>query len=154
MSHYYFARSVKKSLGDSEMIETEVASILAAEDDGTAINRVADEFRSQRRDVTELLCLLDSEEGEVVWVGAWVLGEVAFELYNSTQFLDRLRGLLKHPRPSVRFTALGALFPAFDGESSATQALLRELHNDPDKGVRLRVRAAAERLGVALESSS
>lgn len=128
------------------MIETDILAILGdATDGGKRLNEIADEFRSGR-DVNELLVLLDSDNSELVSTGAWILGELRFELYNSDRFLSRLRELLDHQDPAVRFQALSAVFPALDGQDAATQALLSKLRSDSNKGVRMCAEAAAARL--------
>lgn len=128
------------------MIETDILEILGdATDGGERLNEIADEFRSGR-DVDELLVLLDSDNSELVSTGAWILGELSFELYDSDRFLSRLRELLDHQDPAVRFHALSAVFPALNGQDAATQALLSKLRSDPNKGVRMCAEAAAARL--------
>lgn len=128
------------------MIETDILEILGdATDGGKRLNEIADEFRSGR-DVNELLDLLDSDNSELVSAGAWIFGELSFELYNSDRVLSRLRELLDHQHPAVRFHALSAVFPALNGQDAATQALLSKLRSDPNKGVRMSAEAAAARL--------
>lgn len=130
------------------MIETDILAILGDATDGAQrLNDFADEFRSGR-DVNELLVLLDSDNSALVSAGAWVLGELSFDLYNSDGFLSRLRELLDHQDPAVRFRALGAIFPALNGQDAATQALLSKLRSDPNKGVRMSAEAAAARLST------
>ena len=103
--------------------------------------------RAQRaRTLPKLLCeLLDSNHAELVSIGAWILDELHFELYNSDSFILRLRKLLDHNDPAIRFHAFGALFPALDPRDADTQALLEKLRNDPNKGVRMSAEAAAAR---------
>ncbi|HEY5755656.1 MAG TPA: HEAT repeat domain-containing protein [Steroidobacter sp.] len=128
------------------MIETDILAIFAdAIDGGKRLNEIADEFRSGR-DVNELLVLLDSDNFELVSAGAWILGELSFDLYNSDRFLSRLRALLDHQDPAVRFRALSAVFPALNGQDAATLALLSKLRSDPNEGVRMSAEAAAARL--------
>ena len=95
------------------MIEREVLEILEAPPDigGERISGFADQFRSGR-DVKQLMTLLDSSNFELVSIGAWILGELHFHLYNSDSFISRLRELLDHEDPAVRFNALGATLPS------------------------------------------
>lgn len=128
------------------MIEADILAVLGdATDGGTRLNEIADEFRSGR-DVNELRVLLNSANPELVSTGAWILAELSFDLYNCEGFLSRLRELLDHPDPAVRFHALNALFPALDAQDAATQELLNKLRSDPNKGVRMCAEAAAARL--------
>lgn len=64
------------------------------------------------------------------------LGQLHFDLYNSDSFVSRLRDLLDHKDPAVRFHALSAVFPALNSQDIPTQALLRKLCSDPNEGVR------------------
>jgi len=129
-------------------LESEILTILREPIGiGARVGEIADQFRDGR-DVSHLLGLLDSKHADVVSIGAWILGEIHFELYDSITFLDRLRVLLDHEDPSVRFHALGALFPALNREDPDTHALLARLASDPNEGVRLSAKAAAARLGV------
>jgi HEAT repeats len=130
------------------MIENEILEILEApaEIGGERLNRLADQFRSGR-DVNQLMALLDSSDARLVSIGAWILGEVSFDRYNSVSFIPRLRELLDHEDPAVRFRALGAIYPALSRHSDDTQALLKKMRNDPNQGVRGIAEAAATRLG-------
>ncbi len=131
------------------MIEAEVQDIIEdTTDDGSRLNAIADEFRSGR-DISQILLLLDSNNAELVSIGAWLLNELHFEFYASDEFLSRLHKLLQHHDSGVRFHALGALHPAFDPQDHATRELLGKLRNDPNEGVRIRAEAATTRLGIA-----
>ena len=130
------------------MIEDEVFEILRHKDGhGGVLNEMADQFR-RGRDARELIDLLDSDRADVVSIGLWILNDLPFKLYNRDTFLLRLRTLLAHSDSSVRFHALGALFPAFNANDPDDQALLRKLRNDPNEGVRGAAEAAAARLGL------
>jgi hypothetical protein len=128
------------------MIETEIHEVVAnAANAGVRLNEIADQFR-RGRDVNELTALLDSSDIELLSIGAWILGELHFELYNFDRFISRLRELLDHKDPTVRFHALGAIYPALNPLDATRQALLRKLPQDPNAGVRKRAEAAAARL--------
>jgi hypothetical protein len=130
------------------MIEVEILRIIQDPlGDGIRLNEIADEFRDGR-DVSEIMTLLDSSNSRFVSIGAWLLGELSFDLYNSAEYVSRLMELTNHDDPSVRFHALGALFPALDRESAATQALLRKLRADKNEGVRMSAEAASTRLSL------
>ncbi|MCP3142013.1 HEAT repeat domain-containing protein [Pyxidicoccus xibeiensis] len=130
------------------MIDDEVAEILADRtDDGERLNQLADEFRCGR-EVSQLAVLLDSKNPEFVSVGAWILGELSFELYRSDDLISRLRSLTGHVDPAVRFHALVALFPALDSMDASARELLRRLLCDPNDGVRRAAQAAASRLSL------
>jgi len=93
------------------MFETEILeAIRNANDDGTQLNRIVDEFRSGR-DIGDLRVLLYSRSPEVLSIAAWMLGELHFELYNTGSVIARLRELLDHHDPAVRFHELGAIHP-------------------------------------------
>lgn len=127
------------------MIVAEILEILNdAEDDGSRLNEIADQFRDGR-DVTEVVILLDSSDPELVSIGAWILNELPTALYNSNPFVSRLHKLVGHLDWEVRFEAFAALFPLLDPEEDATQTLLRKLRSDPNEGVRLSAEAAAAR---------
>ena len=128
------------------MIEREIRDIVEdAADDGARLNEIADQFR-RGRDVNELVALLDSGDAELVSIGAWILGELRFELYDIAPIMSRLWNLIDHEDPAVRFGALGALYPALDWQDVGTRALLRRLRNDANEGVRMRAEAATTRL--------
>lgn len=132
------------------MIEAEVLEILADTNvakGGERFNEIIEQFRAGRN-VRELLVLLDSSRAELVSIGAWMLGELPFELYSSDDYTLRLQTLLEHQSPEVRFHALGALFPSFQPEDPATQELLRKLRSDPNEGVRMTAEAATARLSL------
>lgn len=130
------------------MIETEILAIVEDEaDTGERLNRIVDQFR-RGRDVNQVLTLLDLSNFELVSIGAWLLGELRFDLYSSDRFVSRLRELLDHEDPSVRFHALGAIYPTLDRHAAGTQVLLRKMRNDPNEGVRRSAEAAAARLSL------
>ena len=133
------------------MIEREILDIIADKnDDGDRLNEVADKFR-RGLDVNHLLALLDSNNPELVSSGAWILGELPFELYNTQSFISRLYELTNHKTPIVRFQALCALYPALNGEEAITQTLLKKMNQDPNEGVRRTAQAAAENLSLKLK---
>lgn len=73
------------------MLETEILEIIDdPPDDGSRLNAIADEFR-RGREMSEILCLLDSNHAELVAIGAWLLGELHFRFYGSNEFLSRLQ---------------------------------------------------------------
>lgn len=128
------------------MIEEEILNIVAdPADDGTRLNEIAYQFCSGR-DVSELIALLDSDNAELVWSGAWIISELPFELYSAEEFVSRLRGLTSHTEPTIRFTAFNALFPALSPHEKATHVLIQKLLNDPNPGVRKAAEAAAAQL--------
>lgn len=130
------------------MIENEVLDILGGTGDpGERLNSLVDQFREER-DSGVLLNLLCSDNSELVRIGAWIIGELGFERYNTHSFISRLRELTDHEIPAIRFHALGALFPTLDPEKSATRVLLSKMRHDPNEGVRLRAHAAARRLSL------
>jgi hypothetical protein len=131
------------------MIETDVLEIITRDDEraGEHLNALVDEFRSGR-DVADLARFLDAESAEVVSIGAWILGELTFDIYNTDRFIRRLYSLLEHSDPGVRFYALGAIFPALDAHDPRCRALLEKLRGDTNEGVRISAEAAAKRLGL------
>ncbi len=130
------------------MIVEEVTKIIeGTEDDGTALNELVDQFRVGR-DARELLSLLSSRNDEIVSIGAWFFGELHFDLYRDEVFLKELFRLLEHKDPSVRFNALGAVYPALDCGDPDSIALLTRLKSDENEGVRRAALAAASNLGI------
>jgi len=130
------------------MIEAEILDAIGDDNgDGSRLNAIADQFRNGR-EISEILRLLDSNNAELVSIGAWLLGELPFDFYASDEFVSRVRKLVEHPDSSVRFHALGALFPALDAQDDATRVLLCKLRHDPNEGVRMAAEATATRLGV------
>src|SRR5687767_11714584 len=102
------------------MIEREILKVLGDKvGSGERLNEIADQFR-RGRDVAQLIELLDSSHADLVSIGAWILGELHFELYNSDTYVLRLRKLVDHSDPSVRFHAFGALFPALNPKEADT----------------------------------
>lgn len=130
------------------MIVDEIVRILEdCEDDGTALNALADQFRVGR-DVRELLDLLSSQNDRIVSIGAWLFSELHFDSYRDEVFLNELFLLTEHKDPSVRFNALGAVYPALDPGNEDTVALLDRLRSDENEGVRRKAVAAARTLGL------
>ncbi len=129
------------------MIEDDIVGIIK-ESKGAPLNALVDTFR-RGRDVDELLQLLESEDADLVAIAAWILDELPFNLYNRDDFIVRLKRLLDHPDPRVRFNALGALFPKLEGDWVTADALLAKLLKDPNEGVRMSAEAAARRLSQA-----
>ena len=124
------------------MIEQEILAIVADQtDEGERLNDVADQFR-RGREVHQLVHLLDSENAELVSIGAWILGEIHYESYCDDVFISRLRKLTDHMDSGVRFHALGALFPALRAEDPTARALVRKLLRDPNEGIRRAAEAA------------
>lgn len=125
------------------MIEQEVLEIVRdVNDNGQRLNDIADQFRTGR-DVHEVFALLNSSDDELVSVGAWILGELPIDLYNSNPFISRLKELVEHDLPAVRFHAFGALFPALNWADESARLLLAKLLSDPNEGVRRSAQAAA-----------
>jgi hypothetical protein len=130
------------------MIEKEMLEIIRhPADAGVRLNEIADEFRCGR-DLNEVMVLLNSSNSRLVAFGVWILGELKFELYNSPEYIRRLTELTDHEDASVRFHALGALFPALDRDDAATLTLLSKLRGDENEGVRKSAEAAAARLSL------
>jgi HEAT repeat protein len=125
------------------VIEQEILEMVRdARTSGKRLNRLADQFRSGR-DVQEVLVLLESTDAELVSIGAWILGELPIDLYNTEAFISRLRHLLEHQAPDVRFHAFAALFPALNWRDDVARRLLTKLLNDPNEGVRRSAEAVA-----------
>jgi len=130
------------------MIEQEILGVVHdPADNGDRLNEIADEFR-RGRNLNEVMILLNSSDPELVAIGAWILGELHFELYSSHDYIRRLTDLTDHEDPSVRFHALGALFPSLAREDPATRTLLDKLRGDGNEGVRRSAEAAAARLSL------
>jgi hypothetical protein len=130
------------------MIEDEILEIVAdVPSSGERLEEIVNQFR-RGRDTSDLIALLDSSDAELVSIGAWILGELQFQLYDSDILVSRLRGLLDHQDPAVRFHALGALFPALDPRDPTTRTLLERMRHDPNKGVRMGAEAAAAQLSL------
>lgn len=130
------------------MIDSEILEIVTdAKDRGERLNEIVDQFR-RGREVNQLIVLLDSGNSELVSIGTWILGELHFEFYNAGRFVLRLRELLDHKDPAVRFHAIGAVFPALNGQEVATQALLTKLRSDSNEVVRKTAEAAIARLSL------
>lgn len=130
------------------MIEDEILEVIESRsDNGERLNGIVDQFRCGR-EVTELSILLSSRYAEVVSIGAWILSELPFELYDSDDLVSLLRELTDHEDPTVRFNAFSALFPALDSRETSTQALVRKLRDDPNEGVRRSAESAASRLSL------
>jgi len=91
------------------MIENEVLEILNSES-VDSLTALVDQFR-EGRDTDELLRLLLSDDDRVVNIGVLIASEIAADHYNTEVFIRRLRELTNHALPSVRFYALGAIFP-------------------------------------------
>jgi hypothetical protein len=128
------------------VIEMEIRNIIASGSGlGDRIGEIANQFRCGR-DVSELITLLDSSDSELVSLGAWIVGELQFHLYDSERILSRLRGLLDHPDAAVRFHALGALFPSLNPQDPKTQAVLQKMRCDANEGVRRTAEAAWNQL--------
>jgi hypothetical protein len=128
------------------MIENEVLEILNGNAElGERLNSLADQFRG-KRDLHELFTLLCSSNNDLVRIGAWITSEIAFELYNTPAFIDRLRELTTHHVSAIRCYALGALYPSLDPEKQDTRDLILRLQKDTNEGVRLSAEAAGRRL--------
>jgi hypothetical protein len=127
------------------MIEQEILEIVrGSPDKGERLNEIADQFRGGRN-VNELTALLDSADAELASLGAWILSELHLERYNFDFVISRLRKLVEHENPTVRFHAFGALFPALNWQDVESQDLVAKLRNDPNEGVRRSAEAVAAR---------
>lgn len=113
--------------------------------DPRRLNLLADQFR-QGRDIADLLALLLSESGEIVGAAAWIVGEVDIDPQNARLLIPRLRQLVSHENPSIRFHAIGALFPFLDKADPAIMEMLTPLSADPNEGVRSIAQAALRRI--------
>jgi HEAT repeat protein len=120
---------------------------------GTRLNEIVDQFR-RGRPIDEIMVLLDSDNVELVSIGAWILGELPLELYGDPSVISRLRQLTAHVEPMVRFHALGAVYPALDPGDPETGALIQRLLHDPNDGVRRAANAAASRTAKATPDAS
>ena len=133
------------------MLEDYVVNIIkSGSNAGGLFNDLVDEFRSGRS-AFELFPLLDSQNLEVLGLGIWALSELEYERYCFEEIIERLMHLTSHDCPSIRFNALGALYPSLSSESQETRDLLRRLANDSNEGVRMSAEAAAARLAVTLD---
>jgi hypothetical protein len=124
------------------MTETQILEILK---DSKGLYSLANQFRINP-DVSELMVLLNSSNDNVVEVGAWISGEILIAKENAQPVVFRLRQLANHSNPSIRFHAIGALFPLLDPADPATREMLIKLSHDSNKGVRLSAEAALKRL--------
>ena len=124
-----------------KMIERNTLKII---NDPKRLNLLADEFRAGR-EIGDLLVLLNSENEQVVWVGAWIAGEVIIDPADAQPLISRLHQLVDHENPSIRFKALGALFPFLDVANPAVKEMLVRLSCDPIEGVRLAAQSALMR---------
>jgi|GEM_PF-1248753 len=138
ISEMTFGNQSNKSRGDKKMIEKEVLEIIR---DPRRVNLLADEFR-QGRDVGDLLPLLDSDNEEMVGIGAWIAGEVKIDPATAQPLVSRLHQLVNHENPLIRVHAIGALFPFFDIWNPASREMLVRLSDDPNEGVRMIAQAA------------
>jgi hypothetical protein len=104
------------------MIIEEIRNLLRdPSDDGERLNEIVDEFR-RGRNPEEILDLLDCQDGNLISIGAWILGELPLKIYIGVPFILRLEHLTSHEDPIVRFNSLGALYPALDGASARTKS--------------------------------
>lgn len=108
---------------------------------------LVDQFR-EGRDPLEVLCLLNSDDSELISIGTYIVGEISFDLYNTPAFIDRLHELTHHEVPAIRGNAFGALFPSLDRTNSVSLELINRLLEDDNEGVRMGAEAAAKRLGI------
>jgi HEAT repeat protein len=122
--------------------EIEILEIIR---DAKRLAVLADEYR-QRRDVGDLMALLISDNDEIVRIGAWLAGEVKIDTASARPLISRLHQLVSHENPSIRFHAIGALFPFHDWADPGTKEMLVRLSGDPNEGVRLRAEAALKRM--------
>lgn len=133
-------------------IEAEILEIIADPGDtGERLNEIANQFR-RGRSIADVMALLDSSNADVVATGAWLLGEIAFDLYNSAPILSQLRNLLNHENADVRFHAFGALYPSLSWQDPTTRILVERLKNDPNEGVRRSAEAAFARMFSGMKS--
>ena len=124
------------------MTETEILEIIK---DSKRLQLLANQFR-QKPDASELMVLLNSDNDKIVEVGVWIAGEILVDKANAEPMISRLHQLLSHPNSSIRFHAIGALFPFLDLSNPATREMLTKLSHDSDKAVRLSVEAALKKM--------
>jgi HEAT repeat protein len=118
--------------------------ILEIVNDADRLGLLADQFR-QGRDIGDLMVLLNSKNEEIVRIGVWIAGEVKVDPANAQPLIVRLHQLITHDDPSIRFHAIGALFPYLDLADPAANEMLVRLSRDPNDGVRAIAEAALKR---------
>ena len=89
-----------------------------AADSGERLNEIADRFR-RGRDVNEFVALLDSDDSELVSIGAWILGEIHFELYDVGYIVTRLWNWSITTTPPSGFTPLERFTLLSSGRTSS-----------------------------------
>lgn len=114
------------------------------------INSFVDQFRGERG-ASELLELLQSNEADVVWLGVYVLSEIAFSKYDSKEYFSELYRLTQHENPSVRYAAISALYPFLGLANIETRMLLVRIRDDEDELVRGCLETLAGSLGIPLD---
>ena len=130
------------------MIADEILAVIADPlDDGSRMNRIADQFRGERP-TSELRDALLSESAEVVGHACWIIYELAFEKYNSVEIIELLTRLVSHTDVNVRFHALGALFPAFLEDHQLGVKVVKRALGDEHAGIRMYAEATARALGI------
>jgi len=123
------------------MNEMEILEIVK---DPDRLNFLADQFR-QGRDIGDLVILLNSDSDAVVAAAAWIAGEIDNDLPNAQLLVPCLQQLVKHNNPSIRFHAIGALYPFLNKADPAVKEMFIQLGSDPDEAVRSIAHAALRR---------
>jgi hypothetical protein len=106
---------------------------------------LVDEFRGGR-DIGDLITLINSNDQVLVEFAAYIAGEIRMDPVKARPLIARLRELVNHDAPVMRFYALGGLFPFLDIADPPTMAMLTKMISDPNAGVSARARAALTRL--------
>jgi hypothetical protein len=128
------------------MIESDVIEIINEPNgQGERLGLLADQFRLGR-DIVDLLTLLDSNNVQVVRIGAWIAGEITVDAARAQPLVARLRLLAGHSDASIRFHASGALFSYLDPTDPATKEFWARLSRDPVEGIRIAAEAALRRI--------
>ncbi len=133
------------------MPEDEVLKIITdSKNQGERVSLLADEFR-RGRDLGELIILLNSNNEDIIAIGAWIGAEIHFDKASACFLISRLHQLLKHKNPAIRFHSFGALFPHLDPTSRASQEMVKKLSRDPNEGVRTIALAALAKIQKSSE---
>ena len=128
------------------MIAKEILDIVNdSNDDGEGLNLIVDQFRSGRP-VQDLLQLLESDNQELIGIGAWIAGEMEIDGQAIQLLLPRLQELLNHEVPSIRFQAFNALFPILNPDDDNTRLLIERMCQDANEGVRTVAESAFKRI--------
>lgn len=128
------------------MIITEVMKIIRSSvDHGVLLNDLVNEFR-RGREASEIPQLLNHPNSKLQAIGAWILSELPFEMYDDRRIVSILLDLTKHKSPIVRFEALSALSPVWLSDREAAHDVLGKMCNDSNKGVACLAKKAFDRI--------